>query len=90
MIRDFISDLEVVKNDKVVAQKSIEVNKPLHYDGYIFYQQDYDDEAGQYSILRVTTDKGLLAVFLGYILLCTGAFWHLWLRHLFGDREMDD
>jgi hypothetical protein len=90
MIRDFISDLEVAKDDKIVAQKSIEVNKPLHYGGYLFYQQDYDDEAGQYSRLRVTTDKGLLAVFLGYILLCTGTFWHFWLRHLFGDREMDD
>jgi hypothetical protein len=86
MVRDFVSDLEVVKDDKVVAQKSIEVNKPLHYDGYIFYQQGYDDEAGQYLILRVATDKGLMTVYLGFFLLCAGAFWHFWLRHLFGDR----
>ncbi|MFH1370528.1 MAG: cytochrome c biogenesis protein ResB [Planctomycetota bacterium] len=89
-IRDFISDLEVIKEGKVLARKSIEVNKPLHYDGYFFYQQGYDDEAGQYSILRVTTDKGLMTVYLGFLLLCTGAFWHLWLRHILGDREMDD
>jgi hypothetical protein len=86
MIRDFISDLEVIKDNKVAAQKSIEVNKPLHFGGYIFYQQGYDDIEGRYSILRVTTDKGLMIIYLGYILLCAGAFWHFWLRHLFGDR----
>jgi hypothetical protein len=90
MIRDYISDLEVVKNDKVAARKSIEVNKPLHFGGYLFYQQGYDDQAGQYTVLRVTSDNGLIAVYLGYILLSAGAFWHLWLRHIFGDREIED
>ena len=90
VIRDFISDIEVIKDNKGVARKSIEVNKPLHFGGYLFYQQGYDDEAGQYTVLRVTTDTGLIPVYLGYILLCAGAFWHLWLRHFFGDREMDD
>lgn len=90
MIRDFISDLEVVKDNQVVAQKSIEVNKPMHYDGYIFYQHGYDDQAGQYTVLRVTTDKGLMTVYLGFILLCAGAFWHFWMRHLFGDRVIED
>jgi hypothetical protein len=89
MIRDFISDLEIIQDNTVVAKKSIEVNKPLHYDGYIFYQQDYDG-AGQYTILHVTTDKGLMTVYLGFILLCAGAFWHFWLRHLFGDRVIED
>ena len=89
-IRDFISDLEVVKDNKVVVQKNIEVNKPLHFSGYIFYQQGYDNEAGQYTVLRITTDKGLMTVYLGYILLCAGAFWHLWFRHLFGDRVIED
>jgi len=89
-IRDFISDVEVVKDNKVVARKSIEVNKPLHYGGYLFYQQGYDSEAGRYTILRVTNDRGLGVVYLGYILLCAGAFWHLWFRHTLGDREIED
>ena len=71
-------------------RKSIEVNKPLHYGGYLFYQQGYDGDAGRYTVLGVTSDKGLGIVFLGYILLCTGVFWHFWLRHIFGDREMED
>ncbi len=89
-VKDFISDVEVVKNNKVVIRKSIEVNKPLHYGGHLFYQQDYDHETERYSVLSVTSDKGLGIVFLGYILLCAGVFWHFWLRHIFGDREIED
>ena len=89
-IKDFLSDVEVVKDNKVVTRKNIEVNKPLHYGGYLFYQQGYDSDAGRYTVLGVTSDKGLGIVFLGYILLCAGVFWHFWLRHIFGDREMED
>ena len=89
-VRAYISDVEVIKDNKVVTRKSIEVNKPLHYGGYLFYQQGYDSDTGRYTILGVTSDKGLGVVFLGYILLCAGTFWHFWLRHIFGDREMED
>jgi hypothetical protein len=89
-VKDYLSDVEVIKDNKVVAAKSIEVNKPLHYGGYLFYQQGYDSDAGKYTILGVTSDKGLGIVFLGYILLCIGAFWQFWFRHLLGDREMED
>jgi hypothetical protein len=89
-IKDYLSDVEVIKDNKVVMRKSIEVNKPLHYGGYLFYQQGYDTEAGRYTVLGVTSDKGLGIVFLGYALLCAGAFWHFWFRHIFGDREIED
>jgi hypothetical protein len=89
-VKDFLSDVEVVKDNKVIMRKNIEVNKPLHYGGYLFYQQGYDSDAGRYTVLGVTSDKGLGIVFLGYVLLCAGAFWHFWLRHIFGDREMED
>jgi hypothetical protein len=89
-VKDFLSDVEVVKDNKVVTQKNIEVNKPLHYGGYLFYQQGYDTDAGRYTVLGVTSDKGLGVVFLGYILLCIGIFWQFWFRHIFGDREMED
>jgi hypothetical protein len=82
MVRDFISDLEIVKDTAVLVRKSIEVNKPLHFGGYMFYQQSYDDEAGRFSVLKVTNDRGLWIVFMGYGVLCGGAFWHLWFRHL--------
>lgn len=83
MVRDFISDLEVVRDDVVLARKSIEVNKPLYFGGYLFYQQSYDAQAGRFTVLKVTSDRGQWIVFSGYILLCAGTFWHLWIRHLF-------
>jgi hypothetical protein len=79
-ISDYISELQVIENDKVVAEKDIEVNHPLHYGGYHFYQQSYDDKAGQYTVLMVVSDTGIAVVFAGYWMLCIGVIWHLWLR----------
>ena len=83
MVSDYISDLKVVVDDNVVAQKSIEVNKPLHYGGYHFYQSSYDEEGGLYTVLSVTSDSGLYLVYAGYLLLSVGCFWHFWLRNAF-------
>jgi hypothetical protein len=81
-ISEFISDVEIIKDGSVVASKSIEVNNPLHFGGYLFYQQGYDSEAGQYTILGVVSDTGLFAVHLGFFLLCAGLFWNMWLNNL--------
>jgi len=83
VIRDYISWLEVIKDGKVLAEKDIEVNHPLHFGGYHFYQHSYDDKAGQYTILQVVSDTGLPLVLAGYVMLCAGVFWHFWLRHIF-------
>jgi len=82
VIRDYVSELEVIKDNKVVAAKNIEVNHPLHFGGYHFYQHSYDDQAHQYTILEVVSDSGLNLVWAGYLMLGTGVFWHLWLRKL--------
>jgi hypothetical protein len=82
-IKDYISELEVVRDGKVVAAKAIEVNHPLHYGGYHFYQHSLDkDERGQYTILQVVSDAGLNLVYGGYLLLVAGVFWHFWGRRL--------
>ena len=82
-IKDYISELEVIEDGKVVAEKDIEVNHPLYFGGYHFYQVDYDQAAGQYTILSIQSDSGLRLVFIGYWMLCLGIFWHLWLRHVY-------
>ncbi|MHC4388686.1 MAG: cytochrome c biogenesis protein ResB [Planctomycetota bacterium] len=79
MISDYISDLQVVKGGEIVAEKSIEVNHPLHFAGYHFYQHKYDAQAGRYTILMVVSDTGLYLVYAGYAMLCVGVFWHFWL-----------
>ncbi len=82
VIRDFLSEVVVMKNGKEVINKTIEVNHPLHYGGYHFYQHSYDAEDGKYTILSVTSDSGLYCVYAGYWMLCLGVIWHFWLRHV--------
>jgi len=77
-IRDYYSDLAVLDDGRPVAEKTIEVNDPLHHGGYHFYQSDYDHEAGRYTVLQVVSDSGLWLVWLGMVLLVGGAFWRFW------------
>ncbi len=86
-IRDYISDLEVIKDGKVVAQKSIEVNHPLYFGGYHFYQSSYDADAHKYTVLSVVSNTGLNLVYAGFLMLVIGVFWHFWLRHIFTKRK---
>ena len=79
MPKDFFSDLSVIKDGKVVLKKTIEVNHPLHYGGYCFYQHDFDESSGKFTILTVTSDNGLFVVFGCYVLLIVGLFGRCWL-----------
>ncbi len=81
-IKEYISELQVIKNDKVLAAKDIELNHPLHYGGYHFYQHFYDVQDGQYTILKVTSDSGLMFVYAGYFILCVGVCWLFWIKKL--------
>jgi len=81
VVRDYISDLEIVQNGQVAAAKEIEVNHPLHYGGYHLYQHSYgEDELGEYTVLLVVSDSGLNLVYGGYTMLIAGVVWHFWGR----------
>ncbi len=79
MIKDYFSDLEVVENGQVVERKTIEVNDPLYHGGYFFYQDSYDTREMRYTVLRVTSARGLVWVFLGFAQVVVGLFWHFWI-----------
>ena len=85
-VRDYISDVQVIKDGSVVAEKSIEVNHPLHFGGYHFYQSAFDAREHKYTVLSVVSDTGLNLVYAGYLVLGIGVFWHFWLRHIFTKR----
>ena len=53
-VKDYISELEIVKDGQVVAAKNIEVNHPLYYGGYHFYQTSM----GRRSAWRVHRPAG--------------------------------
>jgi hypothetical protein len=82
VIRDYVSELQVIRNGRIVAEKDIEVNHPLHFGGYHFYQHSYDAQAAEYTVLMVSPDSGLASVYSGFLVLCIGAFWHFWLKRL--------
>ena len=71
-IKDYKSILRVVENGKTMMTKTIEVNSPLKYKGFVFYQSSYDPEGERYTGLQVTKNPGLLVVYTGFILLCLG------------------
>ncbi len=79
-ISDYKSSLVVFRDDQMVAEKVIQVNDPLHYGGYHFYQHAYGNRRGEYTLLSVKSDLGLLPVYIGFALLCVGAFWLFWVQ----------
>ena len=72
------SDVEVHQDGRKTASQVIEVNEPLHWGGYHFYQHSYDSRSESYTILSVVSDSGLAAVYLGMALLALGAFGRFW------------
>jgi hypothetical protein len=89
IVRDYISDVQVIKDGEVVAEKSVEVNHPLHFGGYHFYQSSYDTKEFQYTVLSVVSDTGLNCVYAGYLALGIGVFWHFWIRGVFVKRKVE-
>ena len=43
-VKDWKSDLTVIEGDKSVLTKSVEVNHPLNYKGFVFYQSGYGSD----------------------------------------------
>ena len=71
-VKDYKSKLRVVKNGETVLSKTIEVNDPMKYNGYVFYQSSYDPEGEKYTGIQVTRNPGLVIVYTGFIILCVG------------------
>ncbi len=71
-VKEFKSKLAVIEGDKVVLKKTIEVNDPLRYKGYTFYQASYDPEENRWTGLQVVKDPGVGIVYLGFIMLMAG------------------
>lgn len=79
MISDYKSRLAVLgQAGERQVEKVIEVNDPLHYGDYHFYQHSYDSQQGRYTILGVHSDAGLEVVYVGFALLCLGMAWLFW------------
>jgi cytochrome c biogenesis protein ResB len=50
----------------------VQVNQPLSYKGYTFYQLSYNPEDLSWSTLEVVRDPGVVVVYSGFALLMVG------------------
>ena len=57
MASDYLCDLSILENGREVTQKVIEVNSPLHYQGYGIYQSSYRYEP-KMTITATFTETG--------------------------------
>ena len=66
-IKSFKSTLQLPDGEHVV-----EVNSPLHFGGYSFYQSGYNPNDLSYTSLQVIKDPGIPVVYAGFSLLIIG------------------
>jgi hypothetical protein len=79
-IKTFKSKITILENDMPVFVRTIEVNRPLTYKGYGFYQASYDREGLRWTGLDVVKDPaGAPVVFSGFIVLNIGIILSLYL-----------
>jgi hypothetical protein len=86
MEKDYFSDIEIWDGGTVV-KKTVEVNHPIHYGGYYFYQYGWDPQEQKYTVLNVTSDSGIWVIFTGYIVLMAGLIWHFWIKPILSKIE---
>lgn len=78
--KNYYSLLSVLQGGAVVHSERIYVNAPMKYDGYYFYQSNYDPENLRYSGIDVVRDPGLWLVYLGLVMMLFGVLQIFYLR----------
>jgi hypothetical protein len=77
MASGYHSDV-IVKDGAVEWPVRIEMNKPLRYKGYTFYQSSFGEgPSGEMSVLSVVENKGRIFPYLGTFILALGLLLHL-------------
>jgi hypothetical protein len=64
-----------------LIEESLEVNKPVSFNGWKLYQMGYDDKAGkwsQLSLIEVIRDPWLPAVYIGFFMIMAGNLLFYW------------
>jgi len=74
------SYMSVLKDGKVVKTKMMEVNSPLLFGGYYFYQSNFDPKDPNYSGVMVVKDPGVYIVFLGFFMLVVGGMLRFYIK----------
>ena len=79
-VKHFTSKLRIEEDGQTVAEKTIRVNDPLEYKGYVIYQSSYDPEAGEFSGLQIVKDPGIPIAYSGFGALCFGVVFIFYIK----------
>ncbi|MBM4065021.1 MAG: cytochrome c biogenesis protein ResB [Planctomycetes bacterium] len=79
-ISHYTSMLRIVENGQTVVEKTIRVNDPLEYKGYVIYQSSYDPEAGSFSGLQIVKDPGIPIAYSGFGAICVGVVFIFYIK----------
>lgn len=79
-IKDFRSKVAIISQAQEILKETIEVNRPLRYKGYSFYQASYDQDNFKWTGLDVVRDPGVPFVWCGFILLNLGVILRFYFR----------
>lgn len=71
-VKGYKSSVIISEKGNILKQGTIEVNKPLGYKGFYFYQYGYDPYSPHQTLLQVVKDPGLPVVYTGYLFLLLG------------------
>ncbi|MBU1626789.1 cytochrome c biogenesis protein ResB [bacterium] len=82
-VKDYKSTLEIFEEEKPVKTQIVEVNHPLVYKGFYFYQANYNPENPDYSGIQVVRDPGVFIVYFGFLVLILGLIYIFYLKSLF-------
>jgi cytochrome c biogenesis protein ResB len=63
-----------------VARAVVAVNEPFDFEGWTFYQVNYDPNDPSYSGLEAVRDPGVTWVFVGFTLICLGVAYLFYLE----------
>ena len=80
-IKAYKTSVGISRNGKLLKEATIEVNKPLTFEGFWFYQYGYEPKLPEQTVLQVVKDPGLPLAYSGYIILMVGlvfSFRRLW------------
>jgi cytochrome c biogenesis protein ResB len=89
-VKDFKSTLQIIDAGKVVCEKTIEVNAPLSYGGYTFYQSGYDPNDLTSTTLQVVRDPGVAVVYVGFLLMMAGLTLVFWVAPMIESGKRKD
>ena len=78
-VKAFLSHVTARQGEQV-ERAVISVNDPFEFGGWTLYQVNYNPEDPTYSGLEAVRDPGVLWVFVGFVLICVGVTYMLYVE----------